>query len=117
MQIDVKGRNVPVTDELREHVRKRFASVEKQVSTFARLEIEFSEERNPAIAEAHVAEATLYLKGVTLRARDCSARDCEHALNLCSHELTRQVKRHREKVRRRREAREAAVASDVSAAI
>ena len=30
MQIDVKGRNVPVTDELREHVRKRFANIGKQ---------------------------------------------------------------------------------------
>jgi putative sigma-54 modulation protein len=117
MQIDVKGRNVPVTDELREHVRKRFVTVDKQVSMFARLEVEFSEERNPAIAEAYVAEATLYLKGVTLRARDCSARDCEHALNLCSHELSRQVKRHRDKRRKRREARDAAVSSDVSAAI
>jgi putative sigma-54 modulation protein len=117
MQIDVKGRNVPVTDELREHVRKRFVAVDKQVSTLARLEIEFSEERNPAIAAAYVAEATLYLKGVTLRAHDRSERDCEHALNLCSHELTRQVKRHRDKVRRRREAREAAVATDVSAAM
>jgi putative sigma-54 modulation protein len=117
MQIDVKGRNVPVTDELREHVRKRFASVDKQVSMFARLEIEFSEERNPAIAEAYVAEATLYLKGITLRARDCSARDCEHALNLCSHELTRQVKRHRDKVRRRREARDTAAAGGMSAAL
>jgi putative sigma-54 modulation protein len=117
MQIDVKGRNVPVTDELREHVRKRFVSVDKQVSMFARLEVEFSEERNPAIAESHVAEATLYLKGITLRARDCSALDCEHALNLCSHELTRQVKRHRDKVRRRREARDTTVAGDVSAAI
>jgi putative sigma-54 modulation protein len=117
MQIDVKGRNVPVTDELREHVRKRFAAVDKQVSMFARLEIEFSEERNPAIPEAYVAEATLYLKGVTLRARDRSARDCEHALNLCSHELTRQVKRHRDKVRKRREARAPDVAGDVSAAI
>ncbi len=107
MQIDVKGRNVPVTDELREHVRKRFVTVAKQVPMSSRLEIEFSQERNPAISEAHVAEATLYLKGVTLRARDCSIRDCEHALNLCSHELTRQVKRHRDKRRQRREARAA----------
>jgi putative sigma-54 modulation protein len=98
-------------------VRKRFVTVDKQVSMFARLEVEFSEERNPAIAEAYVAEATLYLKGVTLRARDSSARDCEHALNLCSHELTRQVKRHRDKRRKRREARDTAVSSDVSAAI
>jgi putative sigma-54 modulation protein len=118
MQIDVKGRNIPVTDELREHVRRRFATVEKQVPWMsARLEIEFSQERNPAIAESHVAEATLYLKGVTLRARDCSARDFEHALNLCSHELTRQVKRHRDKRRHRRDARAAAVSADVSAAM
>ncbi len=118
MQIDVKGRNVPVTDELREHVRKHFVKVAKQVPMSARLEVEFFEERNPAIAEAFVAEATLNLKGgVTLRARDRSVRDCEHALNLCSHELARQVKRDREKRRRRREARDSAAAANASPAI
>ena len=58
MQIEVKGRNTPVTDELREHVEKRFTKVGKQVSEFARLEIEVYEERNPAIADNQVAEAT-----------------------------------------------------------
>ena len=82
MQIEVKGRNTPVTDELREHVEKRFTKVGKQVSEFARLEIEVYEERNPAIADNQVAEATLALKGVTLRAQD-RARDLRHAINLC----------------------------------
>ena len=59
MQIEVKGRNTPVTDELREHVERRFTKVGKQVSEFARLEIEIYEERNPAIADNQVAEATL----------------------------------------------------------
>ena len=105
MQIEVKGRNTPVTDELREHVEKRFTKVGKQVSEFARLEIEVYEERNPAIADNQVAEATLALKGVTLRAQD-RARDLRHAINLCEEELSRQVKRHREKRRgRRRSAR------------
>ena len=40
MQIDVKGRNCTVSDELREHVEKRFAKVGKQVSDLARLEVE-----------------------------------------------------------------------------
>jgi putative sigma-54 modulation protein len=40
MLIDVKGRNTPVTDELREHVEKRFRKVGKQVSEFARLDVE-----------------------------------------------------------------------------
>jgi putative sigma-54 modulation protein len=101
MQIDVKGRHTPVTASLREHVEKRFTRVGKQVSELARLEVELSEERNPAIAENQVAEATLYLKGITLRASDRS-RDLRHAINLCEEELSRQVKRHREKRRGRR---------------
>ncbi len=101
MQIEVKGRNTPVNDELREYVEKRFQKVAKQVSDLARLEIELKEERNPAIADNMVAEATLALKGVTLRARD-NARDLRHAINLCEEELSRQVKRHREKRRGRR---------------
>ena len=101
MQIEVKGRNTAVTDELREHVVKRFRKVDRQVSPLARLEIELREERNPAIPDAQIAEATLFLKGVTLRARD-RARDPKHAVNLCEEELSRQVKRHREKRRGRR---------------
>jgi putative sigma-54 modulation protein len=101
MQIEVKGRNTPVNDELREHVEKRFRKVANQVSELARLEIELKEERNPAIPDQMVAEATLVLKGVTLRAHD-TGRDPRQAINLCEEELSRQVKRHREKRRGRR---------------
>ena len=104
MQIEVKGRNCPVTDELRERVEKRFDKVAKQVSDLARMELEVYEERNPSIAECHVAEATLYLKGITLRAKEAT-RDMDHSINLVSEEVARQVKRHREKRRKRREAR------------
>jgi putative sigma-54 modulation protein len=101
MQIEVKGRNTPVNDELREYVERRFRKVANQVSELARLEIELKEEKNPAIADNMIAEATLTLKGVTLRAKD-KARDLRHAINLCEEELSRQVKRNREKRRGRR---------------
>jgi putative sigma-54 modulation protein len=101
MQIEVKGRNTPVNDELREYVERRFRKVANQVSELARLEIELKEEKNPAIADNMIAEATLTLKGVTLRAKD-HARDLRHAINLCEQELGRQVKRNREKRRGRR---------------
>jgi putative sigma-54 modulation protein len=115
MQIDVKGRNCAVSDELREHVEKRFAKVGKQVSDLARLEVEVWEERNPAIPERHVAEVTLHVKGAVLRARDAS-RDRVHSVNLCADELSRQVKRHRDKRRKRRESRSAATDTGVSPA-
>jgi putative sigma-54 modulation protein len=107
MRIEVKGRNLPVTDELRELVARRFEKISKQVSELATLEVELSEERNRANPDAAVAEATLYLKGVTLRAENAS-RDIRHAINLVADELARQVKRHRDKRRKRRESRAAA---------
>ncbi len=110
MRIDVKGRNLPVSDELRDHVAKRFRKVERQVSELASLEVELFEERNPAIADSEVAEATLHLKGVTLRARGASP-DIVRSINLVSDELCRQVKRHRDKRRKRRESRGAAAAA------
>jgi putative sigma-54 modulation protein len=107
MQIDIKGRNVPVTDEIRGHAARRLSKIARQVSDLARLEIEIFKEPNPRVVDCQVAEATLYLKGVTLRARDASP-EMLHSLNLIVDELARQVKRHRDKRRHRREAHSAA---------
>lgn len=104
MRIEVRGRNVAVTDELRQHVEKRFARIGRQISDLAVLKVELSEERNPSIAEAQVAEATLHLKGVTLRAREASP-DMLHSIHALAEDLRRQVKRHRDKRRKRQQTR------------
>src|SRR3954454_10309540 len=98
MRIEVKGRNVPVSEDLREHVERRFRKISLQVSELAELCVEVWEERNPANADKWVAEGTLYLKGATLRARDGSP-DLPLSVNLVSDELAIQVKRDREKRR------------------
>jgi len=104
MQIEFRGRNVPVTEELRERVEKKFAKVARQVSEPAHLEVEFREETNPAIKACEVAEVTLHMKGVTLRAEEAS-ENMLTSINKTADELFRQVKRRREKLRHRREAR------------
>ena len=88
-------------------MEKKLEKVARQVSALAELELELSEERNPAIRESQVAEATLHLKGVTLRARE-SSTDMGHSINLVAEDLARQVKKHRDKRRGRREAHRAA---------
>jgi putative sigma-54 modulation protein len=104
MRIQVKGRSgVTVDDELRSRVEKKLGKVARQVSELAELEIELSEERNPAIRDSQVAEATLHLKGVTLRSSKRSP-DMVHSINLATEDLARQVKKHRDKRRGRREA-------------
>ena len=115
MRIEVKGRNIPVSEDLREHVERRFRVIDKQVSELADLEVEVFEEHNPSIADRYVAEATLHLKGVTLRACH-SDRDLKHSVHVVSEELAVQVKRHREKRRKRREARSPELLPDMAAA-
>jgi ribosome hibernation promoting factor len=102
MRIEIKGRNVPVGDDLRKRVDKKLAKVARQVSPLAELEVELWEERNPSIRDSQVAELTLHLKGVTLRASERSD-DMGHSINLAAEDIARQVKRHRDKRRRRRQ--------------
>jgi putative sigma-54 modulation protein len=100
VRIEIRGRNVQVTEELREHVRKRFRRIGNQVSDLARLDVELREERNPSISDNQVAEATLHLKGITLRASE-SSPDMMHSVHELAEDMRRQVKRHREKRRKR----------------
>ena len=104
MRIDVRGRNVEVTDEVRDAVVSRFKRVGKQVSELAHLEVELQVERNPRISDRMVAEATLYLKGVTLRATEASP-DMLHSIHELAEDIRRQVKKHREKRRARERTR------------
>jgi putative sigma-54 modulation protein len=107
MRIEIRGRNVEVDDEIREHVIKRFRRVGNQVSEFATLDVELSEERNPSISDNQVAEATLRLKGVTLRAHEASPQ-MSHTIHELAEDIRRQVKKHREKRRKRAQTRRAA---------
>jgi putative sigma-54 modulation protein len=104
VRIEVRGRNLEITDELRDAVAKRFARIGRQVSELATLDVELREERNPAISDSQIAEATLELKGKTLRAREASP-EMLHSIHKAAEDMRRQVKRHREKRRARERTR------------
>src|SRR6201986_2627053 len=72
MRIEIRGRNVEMTDDLRELVNKRFNRLGKQVSGLATLEVVLREERNPSLADRQVAEATVRLKGPTRHPSEAS---------------------------------------------
>jgi putative sigma-54 modulation protein len=105
VRIEIRGVNLEVTDELREAVISRFSRVGNQVSDLATLEVELSEERNPRITDRMRAEATLRLKGVTLRAEE-SSPDLLHSIHELAEDIRRQVKKHREKRRKRHRTRQ-----------
>src|SRR3954471_13195893 len=100
MRIEIRGRNVKVTDELEALVRKRFQRLGQQVSGLAQLEVVPSGERNPPIAASQGAEATFYLKGATLHAHEATP-EMAHTVHELAEDLKRQVKKHRELQRKR----------------
>jgi putative sigma-54 modulation protein len=115
MKIEVHGRAVQVTDELRAKVEKRFAKIAKQVSESTTLRLDLREMDASHGPAEFVVEAAIHLKGTILRATDRS-RDIEHAVRLVSDELATQVKRHHEKRRDHRAIRKAARSTGGAAA-
>jgi putative sigma-54 modulation protein len=104
VRIEIRGRSVEVSEELREQIEKRFARIGRQAPDPAQLDVELTEERNPAISDRYIVGATLYLKGATLRARE-SAPEMLAAIHAAAEDIRRQVKRHREKLRKRSQTR------------
>ena len=91
MQLHVKGKNLEVNDSIRSYVERKLRKLDRRVHDLTEVEIELAVERNPSIADSQVAEATVHLKGRTLRARE-SARDMKAAIDELTDKLVRQVK-------------------------
>ena len=91
MQLDVKGKNLEVNDSIRSYAERKLRKLDRRLHESTRIELELAVEKNPSIAESQVAEATVHLKGRTLRARE-TARDMKAAIDELVDKLVRQVK-------------------------
>jgi putative sigma-54 modulation protein len=97
VEILVKGRNIPVTDALERYASEKVERVSRffdDARSDSRAEVELSHERNPSIPEPEVAEATLFINGSVLKAREAS-EDMYASIDRMSDKLERQVKRFR----------------------
>lgn len=104
MQLQVKGKNVAVTDALFTHAERKLGKIARYLPPWDELtqvELELSVERNRSIDRSQTAEVTVWTKGPILRARE-SAPDMYAAIDLVAHKLERQVGRYRKRQRNHR---------------
>jgi putative sigma-54 modulation protein len=99
VRLQVKGKNVEVSDALKDYAREKLGKLDKHLNDAARLELELQVERNPSISANQVAEATIWTNGPVLRARE-SSTDMKASIDLLVEKLERQARRYREKRRR-----------------
>lgn len=99
MKVQVTGKNVEVAETLKEYAREKLARLDRHLGDGTRVELELETERNPSIADSQIAEATIWTKGPTLRARETSG-DMRASIDSLVDKLERQAQRYREKRRR-----------------
>jgi putative sigma-54 modulation protein len=107
MRLHVKGKNVEVTDAIHDYAERKLGKLAPHLADPTRVELELAVERNPSIADNHVAEATIWTKGPVLRAWEASG-DMKASIDLLADKLERQVKRYRQKRRHEHERHERA---------
>ncbi len=100
MRLQVKGKNVEVSEAIRAYAEEKLGRLGRQLADPTRVELELAVEKNPSIADNHVAEATIWTKGPVLRAKEAST-DMRSSIDLLTDKLERQVTRYRQKRRRR----------------
>ena len=97
MDVLVKGHNIPVTEALERYATEKVERVTRffdEERSDSRAEVELIHERNRAISEPEVAEATLFINGSVLKASEAS-EDMYASIDRMSDKLERQVKRYR----------------------
>jgi ribosomal subunit interface protein len=92
MQVTVKGKNTTVTEKVRARAEHKLAKLRRFDDRILAMDVEFSEERNPRVADPHRVEVTLTTKSGLLRAH-ANATDPGAAVDQVVDRLERQVKK------------------------
>jgi putative sigma-54 modulation protein len=92
MQVTVKGKNTTVPEKVRTRAQHKLAKLQRFDDRILAMEVEFSEERNPRVADPHRVEVTLTTKSGLVRAH-ANATDPAAAVDQVVDRLERQVKK------------------------
>ena len=96
MQLKLTARHDNPSDATRKYAEAKLSKLDRRLHDLTLVELTFSRERNPSIADDHVVEAVVHAKGPDLVARE-SATTYEAAIDRLLDKLERQVERYRDK--------------------
>ena len=92
MQVTVKGKNTTVPEKVRARAEHKLTKLQRFDDRILAMDVEFSEERNPRVADPHRVEVTLTTKSGLVRAH-ANATDPATAVDQVVDRLERQVKK------------------------
>src|ERR1700678_2861486 len=94
MRLALRGRNVELTPSIRDYAESKLATLAGRLPAGVAVELELTEDTRAR----HVAEATAFTKGPTIRARE-SGSSLRASIDRLAANLERQLTRYQEKRR------------------
>ncbi len=99
MKLDIRGRNIEVTDALKDYTTKRLSKLDKYLDETRTAQVAMSLEGEKH-KEKHKVEVTIPLNGLMIRA-EVGAEDMYAAIDLVVEKLDKQIDKHKTKLYRR----------------
>lgn len=96
MRLNLTVRRGHVNDAARDYVEAKFVKLARRLHDETLVDVVLDRERNPKIADDHIVEAELHVKGPNIHGRE-AATSYEAATDLLIDKLERQLERLREK--------------------
>ena len=90
MELQIKGKNLEVSETMRTFAERKLSKLGRMTHPSTRVELELSVEKNPSVAANQIAEATVWLKGKTLRCKEAS-RDMKASIDELTEKLHREL--------------------------
>jgi len=100
MQVILQGRNVQITDRLREYVESKVEKLDRYLPSAGEARMELAIEQTKSAEDRHVAQLTIRSKGVLLRSEERSS-DMFTSVDMVMDKIRRQIDRYKSKRRGR----------------
>jgi putative sigma-54 modulation protein len=94
MKFDIRGKNIELTDALKDYTTKRLSKLEKYIEDVKEAQVALS-----VGAEGHRVEVTIPLNGILLRGEECTD-DMYSSIDLVEEKLEKQIEKYKTKLYR-----------------
>lgn len=100
MKIIVNGRNIELTEAIKTYIHEKFSRLQEHFEFVQEVHVFLAVEKNPRIADSHVAEATIHVQGAVMRVEQAS-ENLYASIDSLLDKVERSLRKHKTKLMQR----------------
>ena len=91
MQLTLNGRNIDITDAIRDYVNEKFSKIEKHYDQPIKIKVILNVNKNPSVKKNCISEAVCFINGSVIKIKE-EAESMYASIDLLVDRLDRQVR-------------------------